>query len=85
MQRGRVIVSKWNSHDVECHQCGKELEASSLGRHLADVHDIYQQTVIAKELLEADPLYSIRSALSCTLATYRACIQGVRGSCRMDG
>jgi hypothetical protein len=85
MQQGQVTASKWNSRNVECHQCGKELKASSLGHHLADVHDIYQQTVIAKELLEAQPLYSIRSALSCTLATYRARIQGVRGGCGMDG
>ncbi len=52
MQRGWVKASKWNSCDVECHQCGKVLKASSLGRHLADVHDIYQQTVVVKELLE---------------------------------
>jgi hypothetical protein len=53
MQTGQVTASKWNSHDVECYQCGKELKTSSLGPHLADVHDIYQQTVIAEELLEA--------------------------------
>ncbi len=52
MQRGRVKASKWNSCNVKCHQCGKVLKASSLGRHLADVHDIYQQTVVAKELLK---------------------------------
>jgi hypothetical protein len=52
MQTEQVTVSEWNSCDVECHQCGKELKASSLGRHQADVHDIYQQAVTAKELLE---------------------------------
>ena len=31
------------------------MKASSLGRHLADVHDIYQQTVVAEELLELRP------------------------------
>jgi hypothetical protein len=51
-RRGRVTASEWNLRDVECRTCGKMLKASSLGRHLADVHDIYQQTVIAKELLE---------------------------------
>jgi hypothetical protein len=28
------------------------MRQSSLGRHLADVHDIYQQAVVAEELLE---------------------------------
>ncbi len=41
MQQGQVRASEWNSHNVECRQCGKVLKASSLGRHLADVHDIY--------------------------------------------
>jgi hypothetical protein len=65
MQTGWVTASKWNSCDVECHQCGKELKASSLGRHLADVHDIYQQAVIAEELLEARPpvLYTVSAEL----------------------
>ena len=31
------------------------LKASSLGRHLADVHDIYQQAVVAEELLKVRP------------------------------
>jgi hypothetical protein len=31
------------------------MKASSLSRHLADVHDIYQQTVVAEELLELRP------------------------------
>ncbi len=52
MQQGQVRASKWNSCDVECRQCGKVLKASSLGCHLADVHDIYQQAVVAEELLE---------------------------------
>ncbi len=41
MQMRRVTASEWNSCNVECHQCGKELKASSHGHHLADVHDIY--------------------------------------------
>ena len=52
MQQGQVSASNWNSCDVECRQCGKVLKASSLSRHLADVHDIYQQAVVAEELLE---------------------------------
>ncbi len=42
MQHGQVMALEWNSCNVECRQCGKVLKASSLGRHLADVHDIYQ-------------------------------------------
>jgi hypothetical protein len=55
MQHGRVMASEWNTCDVECRQCGKVLKASSLGCHLADVHDIYQQAVVAEELLEVRP------------------------------
>jgi hypothetical protein len=65
MQQGQVSASKWNSCNVECQQCGKVLKASSLGRNLADVHDIYQQAVVAKELLEDQPpvLYMVRAEL----------------------
>ncbi len=65
MQMGQVTASEWNSCNVECYQCGKELKASSLGHHLADIHDIYQQTVIAEELLEAQPpvLYTVSAEL----------------------
>ncbi len=65
MQTGQVTASEWNSCNIEYYQCGKELKASSLGCHLADVHDIYQQTVIAKELLEARPpvLYMVSAEL----------------------
>jgi len=31
------------------------MQASSLSRHLADMHSIYQQTVVAKEMLECRP------------------------------
>ena len=52
MQRGRVTAAEWNAHPVEGRQCGKVMLASSLGHHLADVHDIYQSQVISEELLE---------------------------------
>ncbi len=55
MQWARVTAAEWNSHDVQCYQCGKRMKAGSLGRHLADVHDIYQQTVVTKDLLEDQP------------------------------
>jgi hypothetical protein len=65
MQQGRVTAGKWNARDLECQQCGKELKASSLGRHLADVHDIYQQAVVAEALLEVHPpvTYTVSAAL----------------------
>jgi hypothetical protein len=87
MQRGQVTASKWNSHDVACRQCGKELKTSSLGHHPADVHDIYQQTVIAKELLEVQPpvLYMVSAELhACNLPCPYPGSQGVRGWLR-DG
>ncbi len=73
MQRGRVTASEWNSCNIKCRQCGKVLKASSLGCHLADVHDIYQQAVVAKELLKVrlPVLYTVNEmsypgALSCS-------------------
>jgi hypothetical protein len=52
MQQKQDSASEWNSCNVECWWCGNVLKASSLSRHLADVHDIYQQAVVAEELLE---------------------------------
>ncbi len=65
MQRGRVTAGKWNARNLECQQCRKELKASSLDRHLADVHDIYQQAVVAEALLEVRPpvTYTVSAAL----------------------
>ncbi len=65
MQQGQVSASDWNSRNVECRQCRKVLKASSLGRHLADIHNIYQQAVVAEELLEDRPpvLYTVRAEL----------------------
>ncbi len=55
MRQGQVSASDWNFRNVECRQCGKVLKASSLGCHLADIHNIYQQAVVSKELLEDRP------------------------------
>ncbi len=65
MQRGRVTAAKWNSRDVQCYQCGKGMKAGSLSRHLADIHDIYQQTVVTKDLLEDQPpaMYTVNAGL----------------------
>jgi hypothetical protein len=42
LRRGRVTATKWNARDVECLKCGKMMKASSLRRHLADMHNVYQ-------------------------------------------
>jgi hypothetical protein len=52
MWMGHVTTSDWEAHIVTCRECGKQMRNSSLGHHLADVHDIYQQAVVTKELLE---------------------------------
>jgi hypothetical protein len=53
--RGRVTAAEWNARDVECSKCGKTMKASSLRRHLADMHNVYQQTVVAEEMLVSRP------------------------------
>ena len=77
MMAGRVTVGEWNSRNVMCCTCGMDMKASSLGRHLADVHDIYQQTVVAEDLLEIRPPSHTRSAPGCTSAAFLAHILGV--------
>jgi hypothetical protein len=51
IQRGLVTAEEWDNRKVQCWQCNKLMAASSLRRHLADQHEIYQQTVVAEELL----------------------------------
>jgi hypothetical protein len=48
---GRVTAAKWNARDVECLKCGKMMKATSLRCHLADMHNVYQQTAVAEEML----------------------------------
>ncbi len=43
---------EWDDRMVKCRQCQARMNASSLNCHLADIHKIYQQTVVAEELLE---------------------------------
>jgi hypothetical protein len=52
MRTSRVTATEWDARNVTCRECGKQMRQSSLSRHLADVHDIYQQAVVAEELLE---------------------------------
>ena len=51
MRVGRTPAAEWDARTVTCRECGKDMRASSLGRHLADQHQIYQQQVVAEELL----------------------------------
>jgi hypothetical protein len=48
-----TTAEEWDSRKVQCHQCNKMMAASSLPRHLVDLHEIYQQVVVAEELLGA--------------------------------
>jgi hypothetical protein len=42
----------WEARHVSCHHCGLKIQAHSLPCHLATQHGVYQQTVVAEELLE---------------------------------
>ena len=53
MKRGLVTAEEWDSRRVQCWKCGKLIAASSLRHHLADQHEIYQEVVVAEELLVA--------------------------------
>ncbi|KAL7552528.1 hypothetical protein ACHAWF_016807 [Thalassiosira exigua] len=45
----------WMSRRVECDQCGQELAASSLGKHMETQHGVFQAQVVAPEFLEDRP------------------------------
>ncbi len=51
MRTGWTPAADWDARTVTCRECGKDMRASSLGHHLADQHQIYQQQVVVKELL----------------------------------
>jgi hypothetical protein len=53
MRKGLVTAEEWYSQKVKCHQCNKTMAASSLPCHLADQHEIYQQVMVAEELIKA--------------------------------
>jgi hypothetical protein len=53
MREGLITAEEWDSQKVQCHQCNKMMAASSLCSHLADQHEVYQQVVVAEELLGA--------------------------------
>ena len=51
MRTGCTPAAKWDAHIVIRRECRKEMRASSLGCHLGNLHMIYQQQVVAEELL----------------------------------
>ena len=65
MHLGRTPAAGWDACIVTCRECRKDMEASSLGHHLADLHKIYQQQVVAKELLEGREGVTYKVALGC--------------------
>ncbi len=65
MRTGRTPAAKWDARTVTCRECGKDIRASSLGRHLADQHQIYQQQMVAEELLNWQEGVTYRVAPGC--------------------
>jgi hypothetical protein len=49
---GTHTRERWDVRTVECRQCQAKMNASSLSCHLADLHEVYQQIVVAEELLD---------------------------------
>ncbi len=58
---GTHTREQWDARKVECRQCQTTMNASSLSRHLADLHEVYQQTVVAEELLDNQAGVSYRA------------------------
>ena len=52
MCTGQTQAAEWDACTVTCRECGKDMQASSLGRHLADQHEIYQMQGVADKLLD---------------------------------
>ena len=52
MHLGFQTSEQWEACRVNCSHCNATLQARSLPRHLATLHWIYQQTVVAGELLD---------------------------------
>ncbi len=49
---GTHTREQWGTRMVECRQCQITMNASSLSCYLADLHEVYQQTVVAEELID---------------------------------
>jgi hypothetical protein len=51
IQAGCTLAAKWDACITTCRECRKDMRTSSLSRHFADLHEIYQGQVVAEELL----------------------------------
>jgi hypothetical protein len=58
---GTHMREQWDARTVECRQCQATMNASSLSRHLVDLHEVYQQMVVAEELLDNQAGMSYRA------------------------
>ncbi len=58
---GSYTRGQWDARMVKCRQSQAKMNAGSLSCHLADIHEIYQQTVVAEELLEDQAGVSYRA------------------------
>ena len=65
MRLGRTPAADWDARRVTCRKCRKDMRASSLSRHLTDQHEIYQQQVVAKDLLEGREGVTYKAAPGC--------------------
>jgi len=52
MRLGFQTSEEWEARRVICSHCNDSMQARSLPRHLATLHEVYQQTVVAGELLD---------------------------------
>ncbi len=51
MHGGMTLAGEWDSRMVVCRQCNASVKASSLRRHLAELHDTYQAMVVPEDYL----------------------------------
>jgi len=51
LMREGVAAGEESKRGVICHMCEKNLQAWSLQLHLKNTHDIYQQVVVADDLI----------------------------------
>jgi hypothetical protein len=85
MWSGYTLASEWEARTVTCRECRKSMRASSLGRHLIDVHKIYQHAVVSEELLEdREPVLYQAHEKNWACNTH-APIPGARGSWAAGG
>ncbi len=74
---GTQMREQWDARKVECRQCQATMNASCLSRHLADLHEVYQQMVVAEELLDnqAGKSYRATTLANCKISCpYPGCV-----------